>query len=241
MEPLRSPVVATDGNHRQTRSAKKPQRQAKSVATGCHQLPATFHGKEGVDGSSPSEGFRKRPAYRRSLLSVTALASRWRTHFRHQLVARVPDNGLCRAPFRTRKLLDHVRVCRKHHGRHALEVRIDHERCGVTGIRCRSQTGFWNELLSAELSEPVPRREGRSPRRAPGSRSARPGSTLPARRRGGAKLTPARVRDIRKASSQSASSRVLGLLAEGLTKREVAAKLFLTYSTIHSHTRAGAS
>jgi hypothetical protein len=22
----------------------------------CHRLPATFHGKEGVDGSSPSEG-----------------------------------------------------------------------------------------------------------------------------------------------------------------------------------------
>jgi hypothetical protein len=25
-----------------------------------------LHGKEGVDGSSPSEGFRKRPAYRES-------------------------------------------------------------------------------------------------------------------------------------------------------------------------------
>jgi hypothetical protein len=50
-------------------------------------------------------------------LSVAALASRWRTHFGHQLVARVPDNGLCRAPFRARKLLDHMRVRRKHHGR----------------------------------------------------------------------------------------------------------------------------
>jgi hypothetical protein len=33
--------------------------QAKIVATGCYQLPKEFHGKEGVDGSSPSEGLRK--------------------------------------------------------------------------------------------------------------------------------------------------------------------------------------
>jgi LuxR family maltose regulon positive regulatory protein len=31
---------------------------------------------------------------------------------------------------------------------------------------------------------------------------------------------------------------VLRLLAEGLTKREVAARLFLSYSTIHSHTKS---
>jgi hypothetical protein len=45
-------------------SGKSPERgsagkQAKSRATGCHQLRATFHGKEGVDGSSPSEGSAK--------------------------------------------------------------------------------------------------------------------------------------------------------------------------------------
>jgi hypothetical protein len=34
-------------------------RQAKTVAVGCHGLPREFHGKEGVDGSSPSEGFAK--------------------------------------------------------------------------------------------------------------------------------------------------------------------------------------
>jgi hypothetical protein len=39
-------------------SAEGP-KQAKTVATGCHQLRAKFHGKEGVDGSSPSEGFEK--------------------------------------------------------------------------------------------------------------------------------------------------------------------------------------
>src|SRR5436190_15850150 len=61
MEPLWSPVVATGGSRSQIRSTRKPQKQAKSVATGCHRLPEKFHGKEGVDGSSPSEG-SKRPA-----------------------------------------------------------------------------------------------------------------------------------------------------------------------------------
>ena len=55
MEPLWSPVVATGGNRSQIRSTRKPQKQAKSVATGCHRLPEKFHGKKGVDGSSPSE------------------------------------------------------------------------------------------------------------------------------------------------------------------------------------------
>ena len=41
------------------RRRSKPQKQAKSVALGCHRLPANFHGKEGVDGSSPSEGSAK--------------------------------------------------------------------------------------------------------------------------------------------------------------------------------------
>jgi hypothetical protein len=56
MEPLWSPVVAIGGNHSQIPRARKRQKQAKSVAAGCHRLPETFHGKEGVDGSSPSEG-----------------------------------------------------------------------------------------------------------------------------------------------------------------------------------------
>jgi hypothetical protein len=61
MEPLWSPVVATSGNRRQIDEPRKPQNEAKSVATGCHRLLATFHGKEGVDGSSPSEGSAKAP------------------------------------------------------------------------------------------------------------------------------------------------------------------------------------
>ena len=59
MEPLWSPVVATGGNRPQIDRRSRPRKQAKSVATGCHPLPETFHGKEGVDGSSPSEGFTK--------------------------------------------------------------------------------------------------------------------------------------------------------------------------------------
>jgi hypothetical protein len=33
----------------------------KTVATGCHRLLERQHGKEGVDGSSPSEGSAKAP------------------------------------------------------------------------------------------------------------------------------------------------------------------------------------
>jgi hypothetical protein len=41
---------------------RKQLKQAKTVATGCDQLPLNLDGKEGVDGSSPSEGFDKNPA-----------------------------------------------------------------------------------------------------------------------------------------------------------------------------------
>jgi hypothetical protein len=37
--------------------ARKRLKQAKTVAVGCDQLPWDLDGKEGVDGSSPSEGF----------------------------------------------------------------------------------------------------------------------------------------------------------------------------------------
>ena len=53
MEPLWSPVVATGGNQAQTAWRRKRPKQAKTVAVGCHQLLATFHGKEGVDRVLP--------------------------------------------------------------------------------------------------------------------------------------------------------------------------------------------
>ena len=45
------------GNRLQIPSGEGTQKQAKNVAVGCNRLPRQVHGKEGVDGSSPSEGF----------------------------------------------------------------------------------------------------------------------------------------------------------------------------------------
>ena len=56
MEPLWSPVVATGRNQWQIGSERKARKQAQTVAVGCDRLPRAAHGKEGVDGSSPSEG-----------------------------------------------------------------------------------------------------------------------------------------------------------------------------------------
>lgn len=74
MEPLWSPVVATDGNQWRIRSARKPQKQAKSVAVGCHQLPLAAHGKGRVDATSllqrgghfPGSARESSPAQRRA-------------------------------------------------------------------------------------------------------------------------------------------------------------------------------
>src|SRR4029450_5708929 len=59
MERLWSLAVATGGNRWQMGTPRKRPKQAATVATGCDQLPIGAHGKEGVDGSSPSEGSRK--------------------------------------------------------------------------------------------------------------------------------------------------------------------------------------
>ena len=59
MEPLWSPVVATGGNRSQIQRPQEPQKQPKTVAMRCDQLLFGAHGKEGVDGSSPSEGSAK--------------------------------------------------------------------------------------------------------------------------------------------------------------------------------------
>ena len=69
MEPLWSPAVATGSNRSQIARGRNRRNQAKTVAVRCDQLRKEAHGKEGVDGSSPSEGL-KRPANRDFLLSV---------------------------------------------------------------------------------------------------------------------------------------------------------------------------
>ncbi len=52
------------------------------------------------------------------------------------------------------------------------------------------------------------------------------------------RLTPAQARTSPDGVLTERELEVLRLLADGLTKREVAAKLYLSYSTIHSHTKA---
>src|SRR5262245_36665603 len=59
---LWSPVVATGGNRSQIAPARETRNQVETVALGCDRLPRRPHGKEGVDGSSLSEGLHKSPA-----------------------------------------------------------------------------------------------------------------------------------------------------------------------------------
>jgi hypothetical protein len=59
MEHVWSQAVAADGNPWQMARKEKRLKQAKTVATGCDQLPIGAHGTEGVGGSSPSEDLFK--------------------------------------------------------------------------------------------------------------------------------------------------------------------------------------
>ena len=72
MERLWSLAVATSGNRWQMHEPRNRLQQAKTVATGCDRLPIGAHGKEGVDGSSPSEVFDKIPANEPIVLPVLA-------------------------------------------------------------------------------------------------------------------------------------------------------------------------
>jgi hypothetical protein len=62
---LWSPVVAPGGYRSQIALPQNQHKQAKVVAVGCDQLPRRAHGKEGVSGSSPEEGFEKKLRVRR--------------------------------------------------------------------------------------------------------------------------------------------------------------------------------
>jgi hypothetical protein len=79
MERLWSLAVATSGNRWQMDGPRKRGNQAKTVAVGCDQLPKGAHGKEGVDGSSPSEGSAKAPQIGAFCLTGTCTFSsvRW--------------------------------------------------------------------------------------------------------------------------------------------------------------------
>jgi hypothetical protein len=59
-------VTAKDGAFMEPRACNRSQPVAngvtrETVAVGCDRLPIGSHGKEGVDGSSPSEGSAKAP------------------------------------------------------------------------------------------------------------------------------------------------------------------------------------
>jgi hypothetical protein len=83
------------------RTAAKRHKQAKTVAVGCDRLPIGSHGKEGVDGSSPSEGSAKMPQigpfpFRLTCMisSVRRVWSRlWSFQIRELLEVRHPDLG----------------------------------------------------------------------------------------------------------------------------------------------------
>jgi len=62
MERLWSLAGATSGNRWQMNRLRQGRKRAKTVAAGCNPLPPNLDGKEGVDGSSPSEGLSKVPA-----------------------------------------------------------------------------------------------------------------------------------------------------------------------------------
>ena len=57
MEHLWSPAGATGGNRRRMGRAQKPLKQADPQPVATHGNRFASHGKEGVSGSSPEEGF----------------------------------------------------------------------------------------------------------------------------------------------------------------------------------------
>ena len=61
MEHFWSRADATHGNSWQSQRPRKRLNYLRTVANACHQSRPPLHGKEGVDGSSPSEGSTKSP------------------------------------------------------------------------------------------------------------------------------------------------------------------------------------
>src|SRR5512146_2964456 len=76
MEHSWSRAVAASGTQWQNAPPRNPLKQAKTVAVGCDWLPIGAHGKEGVDGSSPSEGFAKNPCQSASCVAHLGVQSR---------------------------------------------------------------------------------------------------------------------------------------------------------------------
>ena len=75
MERLWSPAGATGGNRWQMGRARKPLKQADSQPVATHGNRFAAHGKEGVDGSSPSEGSSVNARKERDHVALTANTS----------------------------------------------------------------------------------------------------------------------------------------------------------------------
>jgi hypothetical protein len=65
MEQLWNRAGATAGKRSALRRRENGLIWGETFATGCHRLPFGSHGKEGVSGSSPEEGFNLRGSLRR--------------------------------------------------------------------------------------------------------------------------------------------------------------------------------
>src|SRR5829696_3192195 len=78
--------------------------QAKTVAVGCDPLPESFHGKEGVDGSSPSEGSAKAPQNgvlcNPSRPTLPPLARVWKAFWKNRSFGAYPAAASWSAPLK---------------------------------------------------------------------------------------------------------------------------------------------
>jgi hypothetical protein len=97
MEPLWSPAVATSGNGWQTGWSRNGSDSGKTVAAGCDPLRPKLHGKEGVDGSSPSEGSAKAPQSGASSFRCTCMVHNVRWVWSPSWSLQV-EKSLCREP-----------------------------------------------------------------------------------------------------------------------------------------------
>jgi hypothetical protein len=96
MEPSRRNQWQSAAN----RPAAETAEQAKSVAVGCDWLPRASNGKEGVDGSSPSEGFAKALQSARFVFGSTCSSScvqwvwsRFEQGNEHLILLELPDHS----------------------------------------------------------------------------------------------------------------------------------------------------
>src|SRR4051794_14411926 len=112
MEHLWRRAGAAGGNHRQVVAFGTAQKSLQTAASACHHLRRRAHGKEGVGGSSPSEGSAKAlatgrgrapervkvrlaPIPRGSEGGAGAVGLRWTSKSPHSMIARSGSQSPC--------------------------------------------------------------------------------------------------------------------------------------------------